>query len=369
MKRRSIPARTATTVTAMGAVAALALGAGPASASIGTRVTVTVTCTTVPTLSTSTAPDGQVRGFIETGCGNDVISYVTNHVSPGGWATKPTPYRGMVLASAQDAQNTYLLYRASDGVRVTKVTRAGVFTKGNLLSKAAGGGLEGTIAARGGLWVAVWTEPKAGGGFALHQAGSWNYVVSPKDRLLPAGAGVDDSAPSLSPAAFGSGYLLAFSRHTASGYHLMLAHGYPRTFAAKQLDTSTENPQASVFRSGKYTYVAWVHNTSIRLATTVGHAGTVVPLYQVPVPQPPVALPASNPRLAVGCGRLFVGYQADTETTGHLYVNTRLNGHWVQHPVANDSTAAPVLGGIAAHCAAGAVLWSSASHIYGVMVA
>jgi hypothetical protein len=310
-----------------------------------------------------------VRGFVGTGCGNDVISYVTNHVQPGGWATVPTPYQGVVLATTQDAQNTYLLYRAADGVRVTKVTHAGVFTKGNLLSTAAGGGLEGTIAARGGLWVAVWTEPKADGSFALHQAGSRNYVVSPKDRLLPAGAGVDDSAPSLSPAAFGSGYVLVFSRHTASGYHLMLANGSPRTFKARALDTSVENPQASVIRSGHYTFVAWIHNTSVRLASTVGSGGTVGPLRQVPVPQAPGTVPPSNPRLAIGCGRLFVGYQADTENSGRLLVNTELNGHWVQHPVAHDLSAAPVLGGIAAHCQAGAVLWSSASHVYGVMVA
>jgi hypothetical protein len=352
----------------LAALAAVALAVGPAGASIGTRVIVATACTTTPSANISQAPDGQVRGFIETGC-DGTISYVTDNIAPGGWVTEVTPYRGVVLATTQDAQATYLLYRASDGVRITKVLHDRTMTKGNLLSAAVGGGLEGTVAARGGLWMAVWTEPKASGGFGLHAAGSRNYVASPKDRIVPAGAGVDDSAPVLMPSATGNDYVLAFARHTASGYHLMLGHGYPRGFVVHQLDTSKENPQPSLLRSGAYSYLAWIHGNTVRLAWTAGPSGTIVPLYQVAAPQAPGTTPLTNPRLGIGCGRLFLGYQADTENAGKVYVNTFLNGHWVQHVVDDDTAAAPVLSGIAAHCESGAVLWTSAAHVFGVMVA
>jgi hypothetical protein len=367
MNLRSMSHRVAATVSIVCAAGTVAMAAGPAGAAVGHVVLVTTTCTTTPTASVSPAPDGQVRGFVETGCGSDIIDYVTNRIAPGGWRTVPTPYRGMVLATTQDAQSTYLLYRARDGVRVTKVGHDGVFTHGNLLSAAVGGGLDGSIAARGGLWFAVWTEPKASGGFGIHAAGSRNYVTSPKDRILPAGAGVDDSAPSLAPAATGSDYVLAFSRHTSSGYHLMLGHG-TRRFTAREIDSGVENPAANLIKAGPFSYLAWMHGRTVRLATTAGPSGPVA-LHQVALPQAPGSAPVTNPRLALSCGRLYVGFQADTEVAGKLYVDTLFSGTWVRHLVRNDTTAAPVLAGIATHCAAGAVVWTSAAHVYGVMVA
>jgi len=87
------------------------------------------------------------------------------------------------------------------------------------------------------------------------------------------------------------------------------------------------------------------------------------------VPQAPGSAPPANPRLGVGCGRLFIGFQADTEVSGDLVVDTDLAGTWVRHLVRHDTSAAPVLAGIAPHCSAGAVLWTSAAKVFGVMVA
>ncbi|MDX6243831.1 MAG: hypothetical protein QOE76_1554 [Frankiales bacterium] len=351
------------------ALGAALMAAGPAGAVVGSPAVYDTACITTPTAQFSPAPDGWVRGFLETGCNGDSIDYST--FNPGhnrGTLHVATPYKGQVLATTQDAQASYLLYRATDGVRIAKVLHDGTMTHGNLLSPAVGGGLEGTVAARGGTWLAIWTEPKASGGFGMHEAGSRNYVVSPKDRILPAGAGVDDSAPSLAAAATGPGFVLAFSRHTASGYHLLLAHSSRTWSTPREIDNGVENPEADLIRSGSASYLTWMHGRTVMLATTAGSSGPVG-LHTVAVPQAPGTAPVTNPRVAISCNRLYVGFQAGSENSGAVFADTRVaGGAWVRHTVRVSSSTGLVLAGIAPHCASGAVMWTEAAVLHGAMV-
>lgn len=343
------------------AAAVVALVSGPAAASVGTVVKVATTCTTTPTASFSTAPDGWVRGFIEAGCTGQ-ISYVTDNPAHSGWHTVRTPYTGQVLATAQSAQAAFLLYRASDGVRLTKVTTAGVFTHGNRLSVAAGGGLDGAVAVRDGGWFAVWTEPRAGGGFALHGKGSAGWTLSPSARMFPAGPGVDDSAPALAKDANSGEYTLAWSRHDAHGYHLMYGASFHSPWRTlRVLDSTTENPSASSIAG----YLGYTSGSQLRLADTVGG-----PMHRVPVAQPPAGSVVTEPRVAYACGRLYVAYTVDRgENSGTVYVDTLFKGRWVRHTVRVDNTSAPMLAGVAAHCSSAAILWTEAGALYASMVA
>jgi hypothetical protein len=363
MNVRSISRRCAVAL----AVAGLALGSAavPATASVGGRVLVATACITTPTAKFAPAPDGLVRGFIETGCHGDSIDYVTDNPASPSWREVSTPYKGQVLATVQDAQATYLLYRATDGVRITKVLHDGTMTHGNVLSPATGGGLEGTLAARGGGWFAVWTEPKAGGGFALHGKGSVGWTLSPSARMFPAGAGVDDSAPVLSKGSGRDQYTLAWSRHDSTGFHLMYGSSFHSPWTHfRRLDSTTENPSAASTTTGSTAYLAWTSGSQLRLGDTIG-----APMHRVPVAQPPAGSMVTAPQVAVDCGRLYVAYQVDTENSGTIYVDTLFKGAWVRHTVRVATASAPMLAGVAPHCSSGAVLWTEAGQLYAVMVA
>lgn len=362
MKVRSITRRC--TVVAAASVSLFSTVA-PAGASVGSRVLVATACITTPTAKFASAPDGLVRGFIETGCSGDSIDYVTDNPASPSWREVSTPYKGQVLATVQDAQATYLLYRATDGVRITKVLRDGTMTHGNLLSPAVGGGLEGTLAARGGGWFAVWTEPKAGGGFALHGKGSVGWTLSPKGRMFPAGPGVDDSAPVLTKGSADDQYTLAWSRHDSTGFHLMYGTSFHSPWTHfRKLDSTTENPTAASASSGSIAWLAWTSGSQLRLADTIG-----APMHRVPVAQPPAGSMVTAPQVAYDCGRLYVAYQVATENSGTIYVDTLFKGVWVRHTVRVDTASAPVLAGVAPHCSSGAVLWTEASRLYAAMVA
>lgn len=339
--------------------------AAPAGASVGGRVLVATACITTPTAKFAPAPDGLVRGFLETGCHGDSIDYVTDNPASPSWREVSTPYKGLVLATAQDAQATYLLYRATDGVRITKVLHDGTMTRGNLLSPAVGGGLEGTLAARGGGWFAVWTEPRAGGGFALHGKGSLGWTLSPKTRMFPAGAGVDDSAPVLTKGSGRDLYTLAWSRHDSTGFHLMYGTSFHTPWTHfRMLDSTTENPSAGSASSGGTAWLAWTSGSQLRLADTAG-----APMHRVPVAQPPAGSMVTAPQVAYACGRLYVAFQVDTENSGTIYVDTLFQGRWGRHTVRVATTTAPMLAGVAPHCSSGAVLWTEAGRLYAAMVA
>jgi hypothetical protein len=76
----------------------------------------------------------------------------------------------------------------------------------------------------------------------------------------------------------------------------------------------------------------------------------------------------TNPRLAMSCNRLYVGFQAGTENSGTVYTDTLFGTKWVRHTVRVSSATAPTLVGIAPHCSSGAVMWTEAAVLRGAMV-
>lgn len=116
-----------------------------------------------PGCTFSDAPSDVVRG--SDGLAHGFVSFAggtcgtTIHYFQGAgstWTDTLTPYHGTVLATAWDTTGSYLLYRAADGLRITKRTTAGVFTGGRRISASAV--FDGDVVARGGEWWAVWVE-------------------------------------------------------------------------------------------------------------------------------------------------------------------------------------------------------------------
>src|SRR3954470_23558684 len=106
MKARSMVRRA--TITGIGTIAmaaSIGLTAPLAGAAVGYPGIWDTACITTPTAGFGPAPDGMVRGFLETGCKGDTIDFVS--LAPGrgnGVLHQPTPYKGIVLATAQDGQ-------------------------------------------------------------------------------------------------------------------------------------------------------------------------------------------------------------------------------------------------------------------------
>jgi hypothetical protein len=355
---------------AVGVLAAV-VSASPARATVGGVGDLGKACVTTPTAKFAPALDGMVRGFVESGCAGDSIDYLSYEPNHPWKVTVQlrTPYQGAVLATAQDPQATYLLYRASDGVRLGKVLRDGTSQAGSLLSKAVGGGLEGSIAVAGGGWYAVWTEPKASGGFAMHAAASPQYPTS--GTILTGGAGVDDSAPDIARiGAAKHNFLLAFARHTASGYHLMVAHHATPWAPAKELDVDVENPQPAVTRAEVFTDIAWVHGNTIRLATTMGGPPfySQTALHQVAIPQATGGGHVGAPQIAYDCGKLYVAFTKGGENSGTVWVDVLSNHKWSRHVLRVAKTAAPVLAGITPRCGSGEVVWTEAGRLLRIKV-
>ncbi len=276
-----------------------------------------------------------------------------------------------MLATAQDTTSTYLLYRAADGVRLGKVSRRGVVSPSTRLATATGGGLEGSIAVAGGGWYAVWTEPKASGGFALHSAASPQYSVNSKTAVLAGGAGVSDSAPDI--ARIGNAnhnFLLAFARHTSAGYQLLYAHRGAPWAQPKRLDVSIENPQPAITRASVNTDIVWLHGNTIRLATTEGTLPyySQTALHEVAIPQPIGAGTIGAPQIAYDCGKLYVAFTTGGENSGKVWVDVLANHHWSRHIVRVAKTAAPKLAGIAPKCSNAEVLWTEAGRLLNVKV-
>lgn len=367
MKRSSTVRRLAAVVGVLGVVVA----ATPAQATVGTVGEMGRACITTPSAKFAPALDGMVRGFLQTGCAGDTIDYLSYEPNHPGKATVQlrTPYKGVVLGTAQDPQSSYLLYRASDGVRLGKVLRDGTPQAATLLSKAVGGGLEGSIAVAGGGWYAVWTEPKASGGFAMHAAASPQYPVS--GAILAGGAGIDDSAPVITRIGqIQHDFLLTFVRHTHSGFHLMYAHRGTPWAQPKQLDVGPDNQQPAITRTGVNTDIAWVHGNAIRLATTRGKDWLLyqVALHEVAIPQPTGTGQVSAPQIAWDCDKLYVAFAQGGENSGTVFVDVLVNGKWARHVVRVAKTAAPVLAGIAPHCGNAVVVWTEAGRLLRVKV-
>jgi hypothetical protein len=155
----------------------------------------------------------------------------------GSWTRAATPYRGRVLAAADDGAATFLLYQAVDGIRITKRTHGGTLTPGRRISAFAGTNPfpTGDLVAFTNQWWAVWTEQVGstveGTPMQLFQGKTIGAgdCIDPFDRQRITFLGTNDESPSLvlRPASAGaSGADLVWSRNDGlqgERGHIMLA--------------------------------------------------------------------------------------------------------------------------------------------------
>ena len=325
-----------------------------------TRGVVDTACITTPTARFAPAPDGMVRGFLETGCaGRQHRLHAAMTRRPAAAACDvATPYKGSVLATAQDGTGTYLLYRAVDGVRMAKVLRDGTMPAAAALQggrRRARGQHRGR---RAGRWIR--DLDRAQGLQRLRPARRSLRAVrgSPPGRLLPAAPA---STTVLRPSrgrAVEIGYLLAFARHTGSGYHLMVAHrgdALGRRQRARQ--RSTENPQPAITRAGRQHLHRLDPRQPVRLATTAGGTGGRPRCTRSTVPQATGRGRRSEPRRsAYSCGGCYVALPGRQPRTVGRLASTAV-GQAALGPArscASTRRRHRSLAGIAPHCGASA---------------
>ena len=266
--------------------------------------------------------DGLTRGFVTyngAGCPSDIWYF---QGSGSSWTRLLSPYHGVVLGVAVDGVDTYLLYAASDGVRITKRTAAG-FTPGRPLSSFGLGGAtepRGDVIATGGTWWAVWSEPLGGGEFGqqeLFQAKTYGTDLN-KQRITFV-TNRDDTSPSLARRP-GGGAVLAWERNDGlrgEVADIKVATSADGAWSSRDFATAGNlNTQPDVFTAGVSTYVTWIRDGRAVEADNTGGAFA----------SHTFLTPASfRPRVAASSGKVFVAWT--TEAPRVLFAE-RAAGTW-----------------------------------------
>ncbi|HEV8560666.1 MAG TPA: hypothetical protein VGR06_30430 [Actinophytocola sp.] len=211
-------------------------------------------------------PDGLTRGFATyngPGCPFQIWYF---QGSGSSWTRQLSPYRGVVLGVAVDGADTYLLYAASDGVRITKRTRAG-FTPGRRLSPVGLGGATvptGDVIAIGGTWWAVWDEPVGPGGeFAQHELFQAKTYGTDRSRQRITFDPRWDTAATLARRS-GGGAVLAWERNDGARGEvsdLRIATSVNGAWSSRAFATlGNLNTQPDLFTTGTTTFIAWIRD-------------------------------------------------------------------------------------------------------------
>ncbi|HEU0131158.1 MAG TPA: hypothetical protein VFQ85_09230 [Mycobacteriales bacterium] len=172
-------------------------------------VALSLGCTAARTSGDAVAGgDGLVRGFLRPEGGTCTATRPTyvERLRDGRWASQLSPYYGEVLSVADDGGSTYVLYRASDGLRLGVRSHTGTYATSQRLSATQP--RSGDVTAAYGRWWAVWSEDVAGGA-ALFQAHTMRATVG-REQITP-GTFVDDK-PSVVRLTDGN-VVLAWQRH------------------------------------------------------------------------------------------------------------------------------------------------------------
>jgi hypothetical protein len=266
--------------------------------------------------------DGATRGFVTyngTGCDFEIWYF---QGSGSSWTRQLSPYRGIVLGVAVDGRDTYLLYHASDGVRITKRTAAGVFTPGRRLSTLPMGDFQpgGDVIATGGTWWAVWDEPAGPvGEFAqteLFQAKTYGTDLA-RQRITFNGA--CDDGPSLARRA-GGGAVLAWARNDClrgEVSDVWIASSTNGAWTSRPLATGGNlNTQPDLFTTATAVFIAFTRDgRAVEADNTSGafRSHTFV------------TLAGFRPRVAVSLGRVFVIW---TTPQNRTFLAERVAGAW-----------------------------------------
>jgi hypothetical protein len=267
--------------------------------------------------------DGLTRGFATyngSGCDFEIWYF---QGSGSSWTRQLSPYRGVVLGVAVDGHDAYLLYAASDGVRITKRTAAGGFTAGHRLSTfGLGGAIEprGDAIASGGTWWAVWDEPVGPGGeFAqteLFQAKTYGTDLARQRITVNT---LSDSAPSLAKRP-GGGAVLAWERNDGEAGQVSdvwIASSVNGAWTSRPLATGGNlNTQPDLFTAGAATFIAWTRDgRAVEADNTSGEFRS----------HTFVTLASFRPRVAVSLGKVFLIWTTPGTRT---FFAERVAGAW-----------------------------------------
>jgi hypothetical protein len=266
--------------------------------------------------------DGLTRGFVTyngPGCASEIWYF---QGSGSSWSRQLSPYRGVVLGVAVDGVDTYLLYVASDGVRITKRTAAG-FTPGRRLSTVGTGGAvepRGDVIATGGTWWAVWHEPVGPGGefaqFELFQAKTYGTDLG-RQRITTNPLWDSDASLAKRP---GGGAVLAWERNDGprgETSDIRVATSADGAWTSRAFATAGSlNTQPDLFTAGTRTYATWIRDgRAVEADNTSGVFRSHT-----------FATPASfRPRVAVSLGRVFVIW---TTEPPRAFFAERVAGAW-----------------------------------------
>lgn len=213
--------------------------------------------------------NGRVHGFANYRHSTDCDKKIFYFEGAGSsWRSGATGLVGTVVDVAQDNTGSYLLYLAQSGAGRTQlvfVKRAtdGTFGQRQILADVVGdsGHNKASIVARGGRWLAVWTQPgTSAGDFDLYQYGTM-YPATAQRRAVPIGSG-NDTAPALTFAPDGT-VVLAFKRGAVSATKVVrvarTTNGstYSWQTAASGVSISNDFPDLDVAATSAGTFVAW----------------------------------------------------------------------------------------------------------------
>lgn len=265
---------------------------------------------------------GLTRGFVTyngPGCPSQIWYFEGSGTS---WTHQLSPYRGIVLGVAVDGTDTYLLYAAGDGTRITKRTAAG-FTPGRRLSGFGLGSAippMGDVIATGGTWWAVWREPVGPGGeFAqldLFQAKTYGTDLN-RQRITS--SPLDDSAPSLAKRP-GGGAVLAWERNDGARGEtsdIRIGTSADGAWSSRPFATlGSLNTQPDVFTAGVSTYVTWLRDGHAVEADNTGGAFASHTF---------ATAAGFRPRVAASGGTAFVAWSTPGERT---FFAERVGGTW-----------------------------------------
>jgi hypothetical protein len=268
--------------------------------------------------------DGRVRGFAS-GAGEGCDTTISFFRGAGStWTHVRTPYHGRVLGSAVDGTGTYLLYLATDGVRLGKRTSGGAFRTSRLLSRSGTDGVSGDIAARGGRWWAVWSEPV--GRFdaqELFQAKTYGTDVT-RQRLTHS-----DTFPDIIPRLTlrPRGATLVWQRYDApvepESSDIWQGTSRDGAWTFKPfLTLGRFNETPDIASTAGRVAVGWIRDRASRYAESTGGP------FHVTVFPRPEAESSVQPKVSVAGSRAYLGWIEVGDEFEPLVLATRRGGVW-----------------------------------------
>lgn len=319
-------------------------GAAPAQAVPPPAVPVlSTTCDGIlypDTVGSAPGANGRLHGFAgyrHGSCGNRLYYF---EGAGSAWTTRATSLFGTVIDVAQDSTGTYLLYvidelSGTPELAVAKRTPTGTTTRLAIVAPATGVA-GGSIIARGGRWLAVWSQRNGTAGDQdLYQYGNL-YSSAGTSSPVAVGSG-DDRVPTLAFAPDGA-VVLAFTRTWSTGRVVRVARTttgstWSWRTAGSGLPINTDFPGLDLAVTTSGTFVTWTESTNAisRVVVADDLAGT----WRRQQPPVPFDFASWDASLVASGTRVLAGYSnGDEYPTGGAYFTRRATGSggWTEVP-------------------------------------